>query len=44
MCTWILICYAVLWLDSDRYTNIHQAILHWHGGNLSIAPLPTKQP
>ena len=46
LCTGLMLCYllciALLW-----YGGIHphpSGLLHWHGGNLTIAPVLVKQP
>ena len=51
ICTRFLLCCALLWLYIDWFSHIHQAyftgtvaIVHWHCGNLTIAPVPAKQP
>ena len=43
ICTRFLLCCALLWL----YILIFpypSGLLHWHCGNLTIAPVPAKQP
>ena len=37
ICTRFLFCCALLWLYIDWFS-------HWHCGNLTIAPVPAKQP
>ena len=44
ICTRFLLCCALLWLYIDWFSHIHQGLLHWHCGNLTIAPVPAKQP
>ena len=44
ICTRFLLCCALLWFYIDWFSHIHQALLHWHCGNLTIAPVPAKQP
>ena len=44
ICTPFLLCCALLWLYIEWFSHIHQALLHWHCGNLTIAPVPAKQP
>ena len=43
ICTRFLLCCALLWLYIDWFSHIHQA--YFTGtGNLTIAPVPAKQP
>ena len=44
MCTRFLLCCALLWLYIDWFFPYPSGLLHWHCGNLTIAPVPAKQP
>ena len=45
ICTRFLLCCALLWLNIDWFSHIYYwGLLHWHCGNLTIAPVPAKQP
>ena len=44
ICTRFLLCCALLWLYIDWFSHIHHGFFHWHCGNLTIAPVPAKQP
>ena len=42
--TRFLLCCALLWLYIDWFSHIHQAYFTGTVANLTIAPVPTKQP
>ena len=44
ICTRFLLCCALLWLYIDCFSPYPSGLLHWHCGNLTIAPVPAKQP
>ena len=44
ICTRFLLCCALLWLYIDWFLPYPSGLLHWHSGNLTIAPVPAKQP
>ena len=44
ICTQLLLCCALLWLYIDWFFPYPTGLLHWHCGNLTIAPVPAKQP
>ena len=44
ICTRFLLCCALLWLYIDWFFPYPSGLLHWHCGNLTIAPMPAKQP
>ena len=44
ICTRFLLCCALLWLSIDWFFQYPSGLLHWHCGNLTIAPVPAKQP
>ena len=44
ICTRFLLCCALLWLYIDWFFPYPSGLLHWHCGNLTIAPVPAKQP
>ena len=44
ICTRFLLCCALLWLYIDWFSPYQSGLLHWHCGNLTIAPVPAKQP
>ena len=44
ICTRFLLCRALLWLYIDWFFPYPSGLLHWHCGNLTIAPVPAKQP
>ena len=44
ICTRLLLCCALLWLYIDWFFPYPSGLLHWHCGNLTIAPVPAKQP
>ena len=44
ICTRFLLCCALLWLYIDWFSHNPSGLLHWHCGNLTIAPVPAKQP
>ena len=45
ICTRFLLCCALLWLYIDGFSHIHQAYFTGTvAGNLTIAPVPAKQP
>ena len=44
ICTRFLLCCALLWLYIDWFSPYPSGLLHWHCGNLTIAPVPAKQP
>ena len=39
-----MLCCALLWLYIDWFPPYLSGLLHWHCGNLTIAPVPAKQP
>ena len=44
ICTRFLLCCALLWLYTGWFFPYPSGLLHWHCGNLTIAPVPAKQP
>ena len=44
ICTRFLLCCALLWFYIDWFFPYPSGLLHWHCGNLTIAPVPAKQP
>ena len=44
ICTRFLLCCALLWFYIDWFSPYPSGLLHWHCGNLTIAPVPAKQP
>ena len=44
ICTRFLLCCALLWLYIDWFFPYPSGLLHWHCGNLTISPVPAKQP
>ena len=44
ICTRLLLCCALLWLHIWLIFPYPSGLLHWHCGNLTIAPVPAKQP
>ena len=44
ICTRFLLCCALLWLYIDWFFPYPPDLLRWHCGNLTIAPMPAKQP
>ena len=44
ICTRLLHCCALLWLHIWLIFPYPSGLLHWHCGNLTIAPVPAKQP
>ena len=44
ICTRLLLCCALLWLHIWLFFPYPSGLLHWHCGNLTIAPVPAKQP
>ena len=42
--TRFLLCCALLWLYNDWFFPYPPGLLDWHCGNLTIAPVPAKQP
>ena len=44
ICTRLLLCCALLWLYIYWFSHITSGLLHWHCGNLTIAPVLAKQP
>ena len=39
-----MLCCALLWLHIEWFFPYPSGLLHWHCGNLTIAPVPAKQP
>ena len=39
-----MLCCALLWLYIDWFFPYPSGLLHWHCGNLTISPVPAKQP
>ena len=44
ICTRFLLCCTLLWLYIAWFPPYPSGLLHWHCGNLTIAPVPAKQP
>ena len=44
ICTLSMHCCALLWLINGQLYPYPSGLLHWHRGNLMIAPVPVKQP
>ena len=44
ICTRFLFCCALLWFIHWLIFPYPSGLLHWHCGNLTIAPVPAKQP
>ena len=44
ICTRLLLCCALLWSHIWLIFPYPSGLLHWHCGNLTIAPVPAKQP